>query len=106
MYAAHGIVATIKSETSFKLEILALVLVLGLLLYLQPDPIWWALVTVVSAGVLAAELMNTALERALDKLHPVRDPLIGLAKDCAAGAVLVMSVASLGVLFALLWQYS
>ena len=49
-------------------------------------------------AVLAAETFNTALEHALDRLHPEQDPAIGLAKDCAAGAVLVLSLVSLCVL--------
>ena len=48
--------------------------------------------------------VSAGLERALDKLHPVKDPLIGQAKDCAAAAVLVMALASLGVLAALLYE--
>ncbi len=41
--------------------------------------------------VLAAELFNTALEHALDGLHPEQAPFVRVAKDCAAGAVLVLS---------------
>jgi diacylglycerol kinase (ATP) len=52
--------------------------------------------------VLGAELINTALERVLDRLHPDHHPVVKIAKDCAAGAVLVSSVAALGVFVALL----
>ena len=34
-------------------------------------------------------MINTSLEAALDKLHPIRHHTIGLSKDVAAGAVLV-----------------
>lgn len=47
--------------------------------------------------VLTAELLNTAVEAALDAAVPREHPLVGLAKDTAAAAVLVASVAALAV---------
>ena len=43
-------------------------------------------------GVMAAEMFNTALEELCDKLSSEYHPLIKFAKDCAAGAVLVLAV--------------
>lgn len=104
IFAMNGLKAAWAGELSFRIELMLGLGAFGLLCYLRPAPLWWAAVAIVAGGVLAAELINTALERALDKLHPVRDPLIGQAKDCAAAAVLVMSVASLAVLAALLTE--
>ena len=42
----------------------------------------------------AAELLNTALEHLADRLHPEQHPTIQAAKDCAAAAVLVASLAA------------
>ena len=47
--------------------------------------------------ILALELINTALELALDHLHPAQHPAIEAAKDCAAGAVLMLSITGIGV---------
>lgn len=65
---------------------------------------WCALFALAVGGVLAAELMNTALEKVIDQLHPESHPAIGLAKDCAAGAVLILSATSLVLFFCLLIQ--
>ena len=100
-FAFQGLAYTIKNEQSFKLELLALAFIFGVLIVLRPAPVWWGLISLTCGGVLAAELINTALERALDKLHPVKDPLIGIAKDCAAASVLVLSLTSLAVFAAL-----
>jgi undecaprenol kinase len=54
--------------------------------------------------VLAAELFNTALEHALDHLHPDLHPAIKVSKDCAAGAVLVFSLSSVATFLAFLWS--
>lgn len=60
-----------------------------------------ALVIVMVALVLAAELFNTALEHLLDGLHPQQAEFVRIAKDCSAGAVLLFSITSV-VVFALM----
>ncbi len=47
-----------------------------------------------AAAVLALELVNTALEHLADHLHPDDHPAIRMAKDCAAGAVLIAAAAA------------
>ena len=73
---------------------------LALLLF-RPAPIWWAIVALTSALVLALELVNSAVERLIDLLHPAIHPEIKAIKDMLAGAVLVISCAALVVALAL-----
>ena len=47
--------------------------------------------------ILTIALVNTAIERTVDLCCPQRNPLAKLAKDAAAGAVLVNAIASVGV---------
>ena len=54
----------------------------------------WCLLVFACAGVCSAEAMNTALEQLADAVTLERHPLIGRAKDAAAGAVLVMAIAA------------
>lgn len=96
-YALNGLRAAARHEVSFRTELLFAVLALLATLGLQPPLIWMALVAVMIALVLAAELFNTALEHLLDGLHPGSAPFVKLAKDCAAAAVLVLSVAAVAV---------
>lgn len=44
-----------------------------------------------------AEAFNTAIEKLADRVTCERDPLIGAAKDVAAGAVLLFAIASVAV---------
>jgi diacylglycerol kinase (ATP) len=104
-FALSGLRAAFRSESSFRTQVTCASGALALLLLLRPKPVWWALVFLVVAAVLAAELLNTALEAALDRLHPEQHPLIGRAKDCAAAAVLVLSLASLVIAAALLVDF-
>ncbi len=103
-YAWKGVRAAWKTEASFRTQGWSALAALGFLLTTRPPPIWWAIVTVISAAILAAELFNTALEALMDVVHPQLHPLIGKAKDCASGAVLVLSVGALLVFAAILWE--
>lgn len=94
----------LRTESSFRTQALFGAGAVILLILLRPRPMWWAIVLITVAAVLSAELINTALEFVVDRLHPEQHPLIGRAKDCAAGAVLILSLASLGVAAALIWD--
>ncbi len=100
-FALAGLAAAWRSELSFRFQLVALIVVFLTLLGLRLEPVWWALVTLTSAAVIAAELFNTALEHLADHLHPEVHPQIRTIKDCAAAAVLVASCAAVGVAIAL-----
>jgi undecaprenol kinase len=97
LFALAGIASTLRSENSFRLHVVATVAVLGALVWLRPAAVWWALAALTVSFVLAAELVNTAIEHLADHLHPELHPKIKLVKDCAAAAVLVASVGALAV---------
>lgn len=99
--AVAGLSHALRHEYSLRLQLLALVAVLTVLAITRPAPIWWAMVALASAGVLTAELFNTAIEHLADHLHPQVHPQIRVVKDCAAAAVLVMACGALGIALAL-----
>ena len=102
-YSLQGIGTAWKQEASFRTQSMLALGVVALLIGLRPPAIWWALLLLNCGLVLAAELFNTALEHALDHLHPEIHPAIKVSKDCAAGAVLVFSLSSVGTFLAFLW---
>ena len=103
-FALRGLSHALKSERSLRLQAGAFVLALAALIVLHARPVWWALVLLASGAVLTAELLNTAVERLADELHPQDSPGIGLVKDCAAAAVLVASLVALAVAAAFVAQ--
>lgn len=103
-FAFQGLRAAWRGEASFRFQCLACAAVVAVLLWRRPAPLWWALLLTMCALVLAAELLNTAFEAALDLLHPDYHAAIGIAKDCAAGAVLVLSLASAAVFAAFVYE--
>jgi diacylglycerol kinase (ATP) len=102
MFAVRGIAQALRSEASLRLQALAGAAAFVVLLVLRPPAVWWALVSLASAAVMAAELFNTAIEHLADLLHPQQSPAVRLVKDCAAAGVLVAVLGALGVAAALL----
>ena len=100
-FALAGLMYSLRRERSVRFEAAVLVLVLAALVIMHPGPLWWAAVALASAGVLAAELLNTAIEALADHLSPELHPQIRIVKDCAAAAVFVAVVGALAVAVAL-----
>ena len=103
-FALGGLMGALRAENSFRVHVVATIGVLAALVWLRPAPLWWAVVAVTVVLVLAAELINTALEHLADHLHPEQHPRIKMVKDCAAAAVLITSVGALAVAAALLCE--
>lgn len=101
-FALHGLADAWKAELTFRIQVLAAVGAMLVTAALQPGAVWVALVAITIGAVLAAELLNTALEHALDALHPAQAEFVRVAKDCAAAAVLVLSSAAAVVFVAML----
>jgi diacylglycerol kinase (ATP) len=96
-FALHGLAHALGSERSLRFQATCFVLLLGTLAWLQPAPLWWAVLLLAGAGVLAAELFNTAIEHLVDHLHPEVHPRIRVVKDCAAAGVLLSVGGALAV---------
>ena len=71
------------------------VVVAGLLLRVSSGE--WCLLALACGLVWAAEGVNTALEVLANRVSMERDEQIGLAKDLAAGAVLLAAIAAAAV---------
>ena len=91
-FAWAGLRVAWHGERSFRAQGIMALVASGVMGVLQPALIWWALVGIMIVLVLAAELINTALEQLVDHLHPEQHPRIKIVKDCAAAAVLLLSL--------------
>ncbi|HKD53532.1 MAG TPA: diacylglycerol kinase [Steroidobacteraceae bacterium] len=100
-YALQGLSHGLRSEVSLRTQAIMFVAALIALAVLRPGAIWWAMVLLASAAVLAAELFNTAIEHLADELHPADSPGMRIVKDCAAAGVLIASLGAVGVAVAL-----
>ena|SRR5215831_5824009 len=96
-FASSGIREAWLRERSFRTQVVIALGAVLLLFLLRPAMIWWALTGLMIALVLAAELVNSALELLTDHLHPDEHPQIKVVKDMAAGAVLLLSIAAIWI---------
>ncbi len=105
-YACSGLVHGLRSERSLRAHAAVFATAVVALVVLRPEPVWWALTLLASAAVVAAELINTAIEVLADHLHPEIHPRIRIVKDCAAAAVLVAALGAVSVAAALVVHVS
>lgn len=100
LIAIQGFRTAVRTERNIKVMLggAGLALVLGIILRI--DMVSWAVVLLCCAVVIAAELMNTAIETVVDLVSPEYHPLAGRAKDISAGAVwsLCLVVAIVGTI--------
>jgi undecaprenol kinase len=105
-FALAGLRQGWRRERSLRTQFAIGLLVVAALVVLRPAAIWWALVGLAIAVVLAAEFFNSALEALLDHVHPDSHPEIQVVKDMAAAGVLVIACAAIVVavsMLAALW---
>ena len=96
-------VRVLLSEThNARLHLVASVAVVGLGFYLDVSRLDWVALFLAMGLVWLAEAMNSALEYLCDAAVPEQHPLIGKAKDVAAGGVLICSGFAVAVA---LWVY-
>lgn len=103
-FAATGVATVWQRERSFRTQVWLGVGALAVVIVLRPAPIWIAALVISAALVLTLEMINSALEYLLDHLHPEQHAAIGAAKDAAAGAVLLASIAALAVGGLMVWD--
>ncbi len=95
--ALAGIHVLVGSQRNAWIHVAATVAVVALGLYLGLSAAQWAIVTVAVASVWTAEAVNTAFELLADAVAPEFNPLIGKAKDVAAGAVLIAAIGAVAI---------
>lgn len=95
-YAFQGL-RRLYRESNARIHAVATVLMIGLGWALRLTQMEWVLLALAATLVWVAEAMNTALEVLSDAVVPEHSPLIGTAKDVAAGAVLLAAIGAVVV---------
>jgi diacylglycerol kinase (ATP) len=92
--AAAGLHTLVRTQHNAWIHAAATVLVAAAAMYFGLNAYEWLWIVLAIALVWMAEAFNTALELLADAITRERHPLIGRAKDVAAGAVLIAAVAA------------
>lgn len=104
VYAGRGVWHCLRCERNFRFHLTAAVYVLALATRFSLTRAEWAVLLLVIGLVLAAEAVNTAVEQAVDLASPHRSNRARVAKDVAAGAVLLCAITALAIAAALFWR--
>lgn len=104
-YSMKGLKAAIQYERSFRLELIALVIMLPLALWLGSDAIERALLVASLLLVLIVELINSAVESVVDRISTEQHELSGRAKDIGSAAVFLALMNVLLVWGLILWGH-
>lgn len=98
-WAFEGIVYVLRTQRNMQIHAAAAVIVLVMGLLLDFTRLQLAVVIGAISLVLVAEMLNTAIEAAIDAVVTTYHPLVKIAKDVAAGAVLVATVNALAIAY-------
>ena len=91
-YAFQGIYTCISKERNMKIHccVSLLVVIAGIIFQLSVTE--WCICLTLFGLVMALELVNTSIEAVVDLVTEERKPLAKIAKDTAAGAVLIAAI--------------
>ena len=106
-YAFKGIFRTIANERNLRIHLTCVVYMVSILLFTD----WftlshtdWAILMLACSGVIGGEIVNTAIENAVNLASKEYTEYGKIAKDAAAGAVLVSAVFAVIVGIIILFQ--
>lgn len=94
--ARKGFNLAVRSEVNIRVHVIVAVIVLLSGYYLQFNKIEFCIILFAIALVICTEMLNTAIEFALDSIyHNKYSKMVGMAKDISAGAVMFATVISI-----------
>ena len=102
--AIEGIVYSVRTQRNMRIHLIVTLLVLtGCFIY-DISKIEIMIITITITMVIAAELINTAIESAIDVTTNYYHPLAKVAKNTAAGAVLVTAINAVLIGYIIFWD--
>jgi diacylglycerol kinase (ATP) len=102
-YAWAGLSYAFQTQRNFRIHLVVGMVAIALSIFLKLSAVEIAIIGLTTGAVLTMELLNTAIESVVDlTVKQNYHDLARIAKDCAAGAVLVSALASLLVAGSLL----
>lgn len=91
-YAFEGIFTGIRKERNMKIHCLGVICVTAAGFFFDISAAEWCICLILFGLILGLELVNTAVEAVVDLVTEEKKPLAKLAKDTAAGAVLIAAI--------------
>ena len=92
VYAWSGVAHTVRTQRNMRVHLALALLAVALGVWLRISPVEFAMIFVAITGVVVSEMMNTVAEACVDLSTQEYHPLARVAKDVAAGAVLLSAM--------------
>ena len=103
-HAINGIVDAARTQRNMKIHLVAAVLALGACFFLDISKVEFLALAITITMVIAAEMINTAIEAVVDLNTNFYHPLSKVAKNTAAGAVLITAINAVLVGYIVFWD--
>lgn len=94
-HAFNGLTISLKNEEHVKIHFVATICVIVAGIYFNINPTEWINISFCCGLVIAAELINSSIERMCDLITTDYHPQIKYIKDVSAGAVLILSISAI-----------
>ncbi|HLA54432.1 MAG TPA: diacylglycerol kinase family protein [Flavitalea sp.] len=104
-FAMRGILQAFRYERNMAIHSLASLAVLITNYVLGISRTEWIITVLLIGAVWSAEVFNTAIEKLADRVSKDFDPMVGLVKDLAAGAVLIVCFTAVVCAVFIYWPY-
>ena len=102
--AINGIIDTVRTERNMKIHLIASLGVLISCFFFDITKYEFLILSITIMMVLSSELINTAIESAIDMTTNYYHPLAKIAKNAAAGAVFITALNALIVGYVIFWD--
>jgi diacylglycerol kinase (ATP) len=96
-FAFEGIIHVLRTQRNLRIHFLAAVIVLVVAVIVSVSKLELIALLLAISFVFITEMINSAIEQAIDVATTSFDPLAKLAKDIAAGAVLIATVNAVAI---------
>jgi diacylglycerol kinase (ATP) len=104
-WSYSGLLAAVKNESAFRQELAGMLISLPVAYWITETPLEFALLMAVNLLVLVVELLNSAIEAAIDRISLEHHPLSGLSKDYGSAAVMTSLLLAAIVWAAMIMNY-
>jgi len=96
-YAFSGLWYALRTQRNARVHVIIAILAIVVGIVLRISAVEFAMIFVAITGVFIAEIFNTVFELCIDLASPEYHPLAKVAKDMAAGAVLLSAMLSVAI---------
>ncbi len=103
-YAIEGLVHAVRTQRNMRIHLLVTLLVLTACFFYDVSKVELLILCITITMVITTELINTAIEFAIDTTTNYYHPLAKIAKNVSAGAVLVAAINAVVVGYIIFWN--